>query len=195
MADPEPNRRWQQRFLDDGTATLYVDTDDGELGRAFQKAVGSTAKAFVNGAYSSLDNTYDAVRAAGRGLGVLGPEEFRRFGQEADFIGASLGRVGPTLGQIVKHPKLAARAAGRVLAEAWDPLLPFHLAGRYGMGALTGFGAAAMAGGVLRAVENGHNLFDAIVYPGIQGRPPPAGLLGIPPEGHGLLGIPPQDVR
>ena len=208
MADPErdkrwPEKRWYEHFFDDGSTELSA----GDPGRAYYeqlrdgaKAAGSAANALANGAYSTLGNSYDAVRAVARGVGLLGPEEFRRFGQEADFIGASLGQIGPALGQIgpalgqiVDHPRLAARAAGRALKE--EPLLPFYLGGRLGMGVITGLGPTAMAGGLLRAVEDGHNLVDAIAYPGIQGRPPPGGLLGIPPEGRGLLGIPTQDPR
>jgi hypothetical protein len=189
MADTESRRLWYER--DPSIAYLQM-----LYGAA--KAGGAAANATVNGAYSTLDNTYDAGRAVARGIGVLGPEEFRRFGQEADFIGASLGpvlgQVGPALGQIAKHPGPAARAAYHVWKK--EPLLPFYLAGRAGMGAITGLGPAAIAGGALRAVEDGHNLVDAIVYPGVLGRPlPPGGLLGVPPEGRGLLGIPPQDAR
>jgi len=170
MADTESEKRWYERFFDDGSAELYA----GDPGRVHYeqlgdgvKAAGSAANALVNGANSTLGNSVDAGRAVARGVGLLGPDEFRRFGQEADFIGTSLGRIGPALGRIIDHPGLAARAAGRALAE--EPLLPFYLAGRMGMGALTGLGPAAMAGGLLRAVEDGHNLVDAIVYPGIQG--------------------------
>jgi hypothetical protein len=39
------------------------------------------------------------------------------------------------------------------------------------MGYFTGLGLPAMAGGALRAVENGHNLVDAIIQNGIGGIP------------------------
>ena len=60
------------------------------------QAVGTRANAVVNGAYSVFPRTYNAIRALGRGIGVLGPEEFRRFGQEADFVGDSLGQNSET---------------------------------------------------------------------------------------------------
>jgi hypothetical protein len=196
MADPESSRPWYER-LDDSAANIYAGGYPGsayaEALGAGAKALGSAANAVINGAYSSLDNTYDAVRGVARGVGLLGPEEFRRFGQEADFAGASLGQVGSALRQIAEHPNPAFQAALRSVEE--EPLLPFYTAGRFGMGAITGLGPAAVAGGILRGLENGHNLVDAILYPGVQGRPPPGGLLGIPPEGRGLLSIPPQDPR
>jgi hypothetical protein len=40
------------------------------------QAVGTRANAVVNGAYSVFPRTYNAIRALGRGIGVLGPEEF-----------------------------------------------------------------------------------------------------------------------
>ena len=188
MADTEPNKRWQQRFLDDGTATLYVDSDDGELDRAYSKTVGSVARAFGEGAYSVLPGTYDAGRAFARGSGLLGSEELRRFDQEMDVTAAALE-------QIAKHPRPAVRAAGRALSTLWDPVLLPHVAGRMVAGYFSGLGPLAAMGDTLRAIENGHNLVDAIVYSGFQGRPPPGGLLGIPPQGGGLLGIPPTDTH
>lgn len=199
MADIPSERRWYERYGDDGLADFYANEDAGrataENARRLARAVGSSANALVNGAYSTLGNSYDAARAVGRGVGVLGREEFRRFGQEADLIGASLGQVGPALGQIglvlgqiVEHPKLTAQAAGRFLAA--NPLLPFYFAGRVGMGSVTGLGPVAMAGGALRAVEDGHDLIDSLVQGGLLGTRVPGGLLDIPPEGRGLLGHP-----
>lgn len=127
--------------------------------------VGTRANAVVNGAYSVFPGTYNAIRAAGRGIGILGPEESRRFGEEADSIGTALG-------QIANHPGPAARAgrdAVSVLAN--NPLLPYYLFGRMFMGGLTRLGPAAMAGDALRAVENGHNLIDAIIQYGGAGIP------------------------
>jgi hypothetical protein len=129
------------------------------------EAVGTRANAVVNGAYSVFPGTYNAIRALGRGTGVLGPEESRRFGQEADFIGDSLG-------QIAKHPGLAlrtARAALPILAK--DPLLPYYAAGRLLMGGLTRLGPVATIGDALRAVEDGHNFLNSVFYHGIQGIP------------------------
>jgi hypothetical protein len=68
------------------------------------KGVGTKANAFVNGAYSVFPGLLNAGRAVARGTGILGSEEFRRFGQEADIVGASLG-------QIARHPEPAVRAA------------------------------------------------------------------------------------
>ncbi len=119
----------------------------------------------MNGAYSVFPGTYNAIRALGRGTGVLGPEEFRRFGQESDFIGDSLG-------QLAKHPGLAvrtARAALPILAK--DPLLPYYAAGRLLMGGLTRLGPAATIGDALRAVEDGHNFLNSVFYHGIEGIP------------------------
>jgi len=101
-----------------------------------------------------------------RGVGLLGPEEFRRFGQEADAIGNSLG-------QAVKHPDLAYHAsleAARA-ALASNPLLYYYGLGRILMGGATRLGPAAFAGDALRAVENGHDLIDAIVKYGVSGIP------------------------
>jgi hypothetical protein len=128
--------------------------------------VGTRANAVVNGAYSVFPGTYNALRAVARGAGLLGPEEFRRFGQEADAIGNSLGRA-------VKYPDLAYHAsleAARVALES-NPLLPYYSAGRGRMGFATRLGGAATAGDALRAVENGHDLIDAIIQYGISGIP------------------------
>jgi hypothetical protein len=195
MADIEPDKRWHQRFLDDGTATLYVDTYDGELGRAtaenvrkVAKAVGSAANAAVNGAYSVFPDTFNYPRSILRGAGVLGKDEAYRFDQE-------MAAMGEGAKQIARHPKLAAEAAGRAFWAGWDPLILPYLAGRGAMGYFTGLGPFALVGGVLRAAENADNFIDPVLYGGIQGRPPPGGLPGIPPEGRGLLGIPPQEPR
>ena len=95
MADTEPGKRWYERFFDDGSTELYA----GDPGRAYYeqlrdgaKAVGSAANAAVNGAYSTLDNIQRRRRAIARGVGLLGPDEFRRFGQEADFMVLHLAR-------------------------------------------------------------------------------------------------------
>jgi hypothetical protein len=126
--------------------------------------VGTRANAVVNGAYSVFPGTYNALRAAGRGIGILGPEEFRRFGQEAD-------AVGTVLGQVVDHPGAAAHVSRDALSVLdSDPLFRYYMFGRAGMGLLTGLGPAAMAGDALRAVEKGHNMIDAYKF-GIQGTP------------------------
>ena len=128
------------------------------------EAVGTRANAVVNGAYSVFPGTYNAIRAGGRGIGLLGPEEFRRFGQEADSIGT-------TLGQIAEHPGAAARVSRDALSVLdSNPLFRYYMFGRAAMGLLTGLGPAAMAGDALRAVEKGHNMIDAYKY-GIQGTP------------------------
>lgn len=127
------------------------------------RTTGSRANAFVNGGYSVLPGVYNTVRAVARGTGLLGSEEFRRFGQEADTVGAALG-------QVVHHPEPAGRAAREALAALADhPLLPYYTAGRLLMGGLTMLGPAATAGDALRAVEKGHNFIDGLLYPGIQG--------------------------
>lgn len=138
------------------------------LGDFFARAlnrIGTEANAVVNGAYSIFPGAYDASRAVARGTGLMGQEEFRRFGQEADFIGRSLG-------QIARHPGTSARVAGRALSELdKNPLFWHYMAGRAAMGTLTGLGPAAMAGNTLRAIENGRDLIDALKV-GVQGWPP-----------------------
>ena len=137
------------------------------LGDFFARAlnrIGTEANAVVNGAYSVFPGVYDAGRAVARGTGLMGQDEFRRFGQEADFIGSSLGRI-------AQHPGTSARAAGRALSELdKNPLFRPYMGGRAAMGILTGLGPAAMAGNALRAIENGHDLIDVLKY-GIQGWP------------------------
>jgi hypothetical protein len=112
------NPSWQApvRSTPNPGAPLYVNARDdqpgffGRLERLLNdvqdaaKAVGTRANAVVNGAYSVFPGTYNAIRALGRGTGLLGPEEFRRFGQEADFVGDSLGEV-------ATHPGLTVRIA------------------------------------------------------------------------------------
>jgi hypothetical protein len=126
--------------------------------------VGTRANAVVNGAYSVFPGTYNAIRAVGRGVGILGPEEFRRFGPEADSIGTALG-------QIAEHPGPAARVSRDALSVLdTNPLFRYYMFGRAAMGLLTGLGPAAMAGDALRAIEKGHNMIDTLKY-GIQGTP------------------------
>jgi hypothetical protein len=172
MADIEPNERAPGfnvvepgfRVFDDGSVATY----GSDLGRPLfstLKEAAAWVNAAVNGAYSVLPGTYNAGRAVARGTGLLGADEFRRFGQEADAIGAGLGKL-------VERPDLAARAA-----QAWpmlrdNPRLWPYLGGRLAMGAFTRLGPAAMAGDALRAVEKGHNLADAFLYHGILGNPP-----------------------
>jgi hypothetical protein len=100
-----------------------------------------------------------------RGTGLLGQEEFRRFGQEADFVGGLLGRI-------VNHPEASARLAGHAVSKLDEnPLFRYYMLGRAAMGILTGLGPAAMAGDALRAIERGHKGIDILKY-GVQGTPP-----------------------
>ena len=170
------NPSWQARarWTPNQGEPLYVNARDDRPGfverfapflndvQDAAEAVGTKANAVVNGAYSVFPGTYNAIRAVGRGIGLLGPEEFRRVGQEADFIGGSLG-------EIAKHPGLAFRIAREAVPiVARDPLLPYYAAGRFLMGGLTRLGRAATMGDALRAIENGHNLFNSVFYHGIK---------------------------
>ena len=137
----------------------------GDLAARVANRIGTHANAVVNGAYSVFPGVYNAGRAVARGTGVLGQEEFRRFGQEADVVDGLLGGV-------ARHPDASARIARHAVSTLdEDPLFRYYMAGRAAMGALTGLGPAAMAGDALRAIERGHNVIDAFKY-GIQGRPP-----------------------
>lgn len=137
----------------------------GDLAVRVANRIGTHANAVVNGAYSVFPGVYEAGRAVARGTGLLGQEEFRRFGQEADFVGGSLGKI-------AGHPEASARIARRAVSKLdEDPLFRYYMVGRAAMGALTGLGPAAMAGNVLRAIESGHDVIDAFKY-GVQGRPP-----------------------
>jgi hypothetical protein len=172
MADIEPDKRPPGfnvvepgfRVFDDGSVATY----GADLGRPFfsnLKEAAAWVNAAVNGAYSVLPGTYKAGRALARGTGLMGTDEFRRFGQEADAIGAGLGKL-------VDRPELAVRA----VQEAWpilrdNPRMWPYLGGRAAMGIFTRLGPAAVAGDALRAVEKGHNLADAFLYHGILGNP------------------------
>lgn len=107
MADMEPSGKPPGfnvvepgfRVFDDGSAATY----GSDLGRPFFSNLEEAAawvNAAVNGAYSVLPGVYDAGRAVARGTGLMGGDEFRRFGQEAEAIGARLagGRKGPQFG-------------------------------------------------------------------------------------------------
>jgi hypothetical protein len=156
------------RVFDDGSVATY----GSDLGRPFFANLEDAAawvNAAVNGAYSVIPGLYNAGRAEARGVGLLGGNEFRRFGQEADAIGTGLIEA-------VKRPELVGRAA----SEAWgamreNPLLFPYFAGRLAMGFGTRLGPVAAMGDALRAVENGHNWLDGIFYNGI---------LGVPPQGR-----------
>ena len=172
MADIEPDERPPGfnvvepgfRVFDDGSVATY----GSDLGRPFfsnLKEAAAWVNAAANGAYSVLPGTYNAGRAVARGTGLMGADEFHRFGQESDAIGAGLGKF-------VDRPELAVRA----VQEAWpilrdNPKLWPYLGGRAAMGIFTRLGPAAVAGDALRAVEKGHNLADAFLYHGILGNP------------------------
>lgn len=132
--------------------------------------LGEKANAVVEGAYSILPGTGNFFRAAGRGLGFYGPEEAKRFRQE-------MRAAGQGIRFIANDPVQAARLAyeGGSAAFQAQPLLPYYLGGRAGMGALLAvnrlpFAPFAVAGDALRALENGHNLIDAGVH-GVIGTP------------------------
>jgi hypothetical protein len=172
MADIEPNNSPPGfnvvepgfRVFDDGSVATY----GADIGRPFFSNLEEAAawvNAAFNGAYSVLPGVYNAGRAVARGTGLIGGDEFRRFGQEADAIGSGLGKL-------VERPEVAVRA----VQEAWpilrdNPRMWPYLGGRAAMGMLTHLGPAAMAGDALRAVEKGHNLADAFLYHGILGNP------------------------
>lgn len=127
--------------------------------------LGTKANAVVNGAYSVFPGVYNAARAVSRGVGFQGSEEFRRFGQEADFAGGALTKA-------AEHPEQAYRAGRGVMSKLDDdPLFRYYMAGRALMGVATGLGPAAMAGDALRALETGHDWVDAFRN-GVQGKPP-----------------------
>jgi hypothetical protein len=65
----------------------------GDLVANVANRIGTEANAVVNGAYSVFPGVYNAARTVARGTGLLGQEEFRRFGQEADVVGGALGRI------------------------------------------------------------------------------------------------------
>jgi hypothetical protein len=137
----------------------------GDLAGRVANRIGTHANAVVNGAYSVFPGVYDAGRAVARGTGLLGQEEFRRFGQEADVVGGLLGGV-------ARHPEASVRIARQAISSLdEDPLFRYYMAGRAAMGFLTGLGPAAMAGDALRAIERGHTAIDAYKY-GVQGRLP-----------------------
>ncbi len=128
--------------------------------------VGTRANAVVNGAYSVFPGVYNAGRSVARGTGLLGWDELQRSGQESNAIGEVLTRA-------AEHPGAALRTVGKGLSILdSDPLFRYYMAGRALMGIATGLGPAAMAGDALRAVEKGHNAFDAFMQ-GIQGTPEP----------------------
>jgi hypothetical protein len=135
-----------------------------DLATRVANRIGTHANAVVNGAYSVFPGVYSAGRAVARGTGLLGQEEFGRFGQEADFVGGSLGKI-------AEHPEASARMARRAVSKLdEDPLFRYYMAGRAAMVALTGLGPAAMAGDALRAIESGHDVIDAFKH-GVQGKP------------------------
>ncbi|MBV8191335.1 MAG: hypothetical protein JO339_29135 [Alphaproteobacteria bacterium] len=129
------------------------------------EAVWKAANYAVNGAYSIFPGIYNAGRAVARGTRLMGPEEYRRFDQEVNFIGNASG-------EITKHPELAYRAGQEALAVlARNPYLIPYFLGRVARGGATMLGPAALAGDTLRAIEDGHDLLDAVLYQGLQGIP------------------------
>jgi hypothetical protein len=133
--------------------------------------LGEGLNATVNGAYSVFSGTGNLAREAGRGLGLYGSEEAARFRQEMNAAGQGLRAV-------AQNPGLAARLAyeGGSAAFKAQPLLPFYLGGRAGMGLLLGLhgipiAPLAVAGDALHAIEKGHNAIDAGLY-GLFGNRP-----------------------
>ena len=164
ISNPAGNRRIDIRGLPYSVARGTFLDDIRDLPEAIADRVGATAK----GAYSVLSGTYNAGRAAARGLGLLGPEEAERFRRELELMRSSAKAI-------AEYPGDTARAVYYGADERLeDPLLKYHLLGRGAMGyfARVGpvpLGAVALVGDTLRAFENGRqNLVDALLD-GVQG--------------------------
>jgi hypothetical protein len=151
------------RVFDDGSVATY----GADLGRPFFANLEDAAtwvNAAVNGAHSVFPGLYNAGRAEARGVGLLGGNEFRRFGQEADAVGTGLIEA-------AKRPELVGRAASQAWGAMRENLLFPYFAGRLAMGIGTRLGPVAAMGDVLRAVEDGHNWLDGVFYNGVLGIP------------------------
>jgi hypothetical protein len=90
MANDESNGVPGWGVFDDGSTATY----GSDLGRPFFSNIEDAAawlNSAVNGAYPVFPGVYNAGRSLARGTGLLGADEFRRFGQEADAIGTGFG--------------------------------------------------------------------------------------------------------
>jgi len=134
--------------------------------------LGEMAKAVGRGAYSLVPGVDNLGHALRRGTGFYGEEEARRFRDEIKAAGKGVRLV-------AENPGQSFDLAKRGMSEAFrrNPMLPFHLGGRGGLGlVLSYYGMPwlplmAAAGDTLHALEKGHNVIDSIGH-GVGGTLP-----------------------
>jgi hypothetical protein len=125
--------------------------------------IGTAANAVVNGAYSVLEGVGDTFRWLGRSVGVYGPEQAERSDKELTV--ATVAILEGTKGMALNSE--ARTVAGQIAYSAGkeylsDELNDYYLAGRAIFGFWTGLGPIAAFGNATRALENGHNTWDAV---------------------------------
>jgi hypothetical protein len=134
-------------------------SDPGHCG--FGQAIG----AIGDGAYSTVAGVGNVVRWIARSAGLFGSDEFWRSDKEfEDTVKSIWGGA-----RIAVNSQEARYEAYRVAVAAGksyyidDELHDYQLAGRMLMGAITGLGPWAMFGDATRAIERGHNAWDAAI--------------------------------
>ena len=125
--------------------------------------IGTAANAVVNGAYSVLEGVGDTFRWLGRSVGVYGPDEAERSDKELTVATVAILEGTKELALSSQARTVAgqiAYSAGKEYLS--DELNDYYLAGRAIFGFSTGLGPIAAFGNATRALENGHNTWDAL---------------------------------
>lgn len=116
---------------------------------------------------SVAEGTGNSLRFLARGLGLMGPEELARFNQE----GVEVDKFVKRYNEDAEFRREVNKALAQKMGELNTEEMKWRLNGRAATGIVTGLGPAALIGDTTRAVENGHNLVDALMRGGLPGQP------------------------
>jgi hypothetical protein len=122
---------------------------------------------WFEGAWSVAEGTGNSLRFLARGLGLMGQEELARFNQE----GAEVDKFVKRYNEDAEFRRDVNKALAQRMGELNTEEMKWRLNGRAAIGIVTGLGPAALIGDTTRAIENGHNLVDALMKGGLPGLP------------------------
>ncbi|THC44302.1 NBR1-Ig-like domain-containing protein [Massilia sp. Mn16-1_5] len=127
------------------------------------------AVAALQGIWSVFTGAGNSIRFVARGIGVLGPEEKKKWNEESkrvdDFV--SRYRNDPAFKREVDQG--ARDVAGKVLTENSNGAGKAYISARAATGIITGLGPAAVIGDTVRAVEQGNGMAESLISGGILG--------------------------
>lgn len=122
---------------------------------------------WIEGSWSVVEGTGNGLRFIARGTGLMGPEERARFNQEGAEVDKFIKRYNEDSAFRSEVNKALSQKAAALNTEE----MKWRLNGRAATGTVTGMGPAALIGDTTRAVENGHNIVDALMKGGLPGLP------------------------